>query len=368
MAIKISNNTVIDDSRNIFISSANNGCLAGFRNRIINGTMVIDQRFGGAQATSAQGMTVDRWLVNSGGGALFNVQRETSIVPTGQAVSLRITVGTADASIAATDFGQLWYGIEGFDVVDLSWGTASAIPVTISFWVRSSVTGTYAASVHNSGGTRSYVYTYTVNVANTWERKTATIPGDTTGTWLIDNGIGINLRWDLGCGSSFQTTAGSWVGTTLFTCTASSIKLSSTAGANFYITGVQFEAGTIATPFESRSVHLELDMCQRYYQALAVRPSVRASEFDSQAGVNWGRFRFTLPTNMRVVPTITTSGNFTATPNNAVGPYYSLAPTAAGAPDGQSGFVQLTYNDGKIIDTAGTSWLWPTIRANAEFV
>ena len=238
--------------------------LQGFRNRIINGDMRIDQRNAGASVTSSQGYTLDRWTVNSGGGALFNVQQDT-IVPSGFTNSLKITVGTADGSLAAGDYSQLYQVIEGFNVADLGWGTANAQAVTLSFWVRASVTGTYAGGLVNSAENRSYVFTYAVSAANTWEQKTVTIAGDTSGTWVTNNGKGVSVKWDLGSGSTYQATAGSWVASHSF-ATSGAIKLSATAGATFNITGVQLEAGSVATPFERRDYGRELMMCQRYYQ------------------------------------------------------------------------------------------------------
>ena len=238
----------------------------GFRNRIINGDMRIDQRNAGASVTPTGGQyAIDRWRSesSSGTGGAYSIQR-SAVAPTGFSNSALMTVTTADTSIASTDYYDFQQFIEGFNVADLGWGTASAQTITISFWVRSSVTGTFAGSVGNGAANRSYVFTYTVNAANTFEYKTVTIPGDTAGTWLTDNGRGLCLTFDLGNGSSYQASAGSWVGQ-YAVGTASSVKLISTSGATFYITGVQLEAGTVATPFERRDYGRELLMCQRYF-------------------------------------------------------------------------------------------------------
>jgi hypothetical protein len=233
------------------------------KNRIINGDMRIDQRNAGASVTPANlAYTLDRWRTETTGGGIYSVQRST-VAPSNFNNSLLVTVTTADASIASTDYYDVQQFIEGFNVADLAWGTANAQAITISFWVRSSVTGTFAGGIQNSAANRSYVFTYTISAANTWEKQTITIAGDTSGTWLTDTGRGLCLTFDLGNGSSYQTTAGSWVAS-YATGTSSSVKLISTVSATWYITGVQLEVGTTATPFERRLYNQELANCQRY--------------------------------------------------------------------------------------------------------
>ena len=158
--------------------------------------------------------------------------------------------------------------IEGLNVADLAWGTASAATVTLSFWVRSSLTGTFGGAFSNSASNRSYPFTYTINSANTWEQKTITVAGDTSGTWLTTSGIGIKVWFGLGVGSTYSGTAGSWSGNTYLSATGAT-SVVGTNGATFYITGVQLEAGSAATPFENRSYGTELSLCQRYYYVQA---------------------------------------------------------------------------------------------------
>jgi hypothetical protein len=238
------------------------------RNRIINGDMRIDQRNAGASVTPANLVyALDRWRTETTGGGIYSVQRST-VAPSNFNNSLLVTVTTADASIASTDYYDVQQFIEGFNVADLAWGTANAQAITISFWVRSSVTGTFAGGIQNDAANRSYVFTYTISAANTWEKQTITIAGDTSGTWLTDNGRGLCLTFDLGNGSSYQTTAGSWVAS-YATGTSSSVKLISTVSATWYITGVQLEVGSTATPFERRLYNQELANCQRYYRAVS---------------------------------------------------------------------------------------------------
>jgi hypothetical protein len=183
-----------------------------------------------------------------------------------------VTVATG-ASPASGAIGTAYQGIEGFNIADLGWGTANAQTATLSFWVRSSVTGTYAAAVRNNAVNRCFVASYTVNAANTWEYKTVSIPGDTSGTWLTDNGAGVYLSFDLGEGSTRSTaTTNTWLATNTPGLT-SGVKLCATTGATFYITGVQLERGSNATSFEFRDYGRELIMCQRYFELVDLFPS-----------------------------------------------------------------------------------------------
>jgi hypothetical protein len=239
------------------------------KNRIINGDMVIDQRNAGASVTCNSGANtfpLDRTSVQGTASAgVFTAQRST-VAPQGFINSLLCTVTTSSSPSAAHEY-SIRQSIEGFNVADLGWGTANAKTVTISFWVRSSVTGTFAGSLTNSAFNRSYAFTYVINAANTWEQKSVTIAGDTTGTWLTDNGSGVRLTFNLGAGSNGTGTAGVWTGSYLQSATGS-VNLITTSGATFYITGVQLEQNTSATPFERRLYNQELANCQRYYQTL----------------------------------------------------------------------------------------------------
>jgi hypothetical protein len=238
----------------------------GFRNRIINGNMVIDQRNAGASVSIpnlATTFTLDRWRFYRDNSALTITSQQSATAPTGFNNSLLVTIGTGSAPSSTNEL-QLAQPIEGFNVADLGFGTASASAVTVSFWVRSSVVGTFAFALQ-SATPRAYVATYTVNVANTFEYKTVTIPGDTSGTWLTNNGLGLSVVFDLGAGSNFQTTAGSWITGNRYG-TSGSVKLCATSGATWRVTGVQLEAGSVATPFEQIDYGRELMMCQRYYE------------------------------------------------------------------------------------------------------
>jgi hypothetical protein len=234
------------------------------RNRIINGDCRIDQRNAGASVTPANGAyTLDRWGVYQFSSASkFSVQ-QSSTAPTGFNNSLIVTSLSA-YSVAVGDIYGIYQRIEGFNVADLGWGTANAQTVTLSFWVRSSLTGTFGGAFQNDAGDRAYPFTYTISSANTWEQKTITVAGDTTGTWLKTNGDGLQITFGLGVGSNRSATAGSWQAGNFGSATGAT-SVVGTNGATFYITGVQLEKGSTATSFDYRPYGTELALCQRYY-------------------------------------------------------------------------------------------------------
>jgi hypothetical protein len=241
--------------------------LQGFRNRIINGDMRIDQRNAGASlspTSAAYGYAVDRFpAYNSTAGSKFSIQRSTD-APTGFSNSVVVTSSSA-YSVASGDQFYFCQFIEGFNSSDFAFGTASAKTVTLSFWVKSSLTGTFGGSLMNSAYNRSYPFSYTISAANTWEQKTVTIAGDTTGTWIgSTNGLGLRVHFGLGIGSTYSGTAGAWAAAERYAPTGA-VSVVGTNGATWYITGAQLEVGSVATPFERRDYGRELIMCQRYY-------------------------------------------------------------------------------------------------------
>ena len=273
----------------------------GFKNRIINGAMVIDQRNAGASVTpTADTYTLDRWSVGMSQASKMTIQ-QSSTVPSGFSKSLSVTVASAYTPSASEWFG-FYQKIEGFNSADFGFGAAGASTVTISFWVRSSITGSYGFSLSNSSQNRSYPVLYTVNSANTWEQKTITIAGDTSGTWVGGtNGIGLLLIWSLGAGSTYQQTANAW-GTGLGLGTTGQTNWITNAGATFYITGVQLEKGSTATSFDYRPYGTELALCQRYY----IKYSGNGTRFyggrtESTANGIW---QCALPVEMRTAPTV----------------------------------------------------------------
>jgi hypothetical protein len=242
----------------------------GFKNRIINGDMTIDQRNAGASVTPSDNQyTLDRWVAYLSVASKFSVQQNAGSVtpPTGFTNYLGVTSLSA-YTVGSNEYFVIAQRIEGFNTADLAWGTASAQPVTLSFWVRSSLTGTFGGTLMNNAGTQSYPFEYVISSADTWEQKSITIPGSTTATWLTTNGRGVQVQFGLGVGSNYSTTAGAWAGTEEYSVTGAT-SVVGTSGATFYITGVQLEKGSTATSFDYRPYGIEFSLCQRYYQTLS---------------------------------------------------------------------------------------------------
>ena len=303
-------NSIVDASGgstvqvNGFTPSASN--MAG-RNRIINGDMRIDQRNAGASVTpvdSTGTYTLDRWRAYESTDGSITVQ-QNSLAPAGFTNSLKVTVATPDASLAATQQSKIEQIVEGFNVADFVWGTANAKTVTLSFWVQSSLTGTFGGAFQNSIGTRSYPFTYTINSVDTWEYKTVTIQGDTTGTWLNTNDAGIRVAFAFGAGADRSGTAGAWNSNNNVSATGAT-NLMATSGATFYITGVQLEEGSVATPFcpaGGGSYGQELALCQRYFYK-EENSTYHVALLDGSAG-DYPEAWVTHPVQMRAAPTAT---------------------------------------------------------------
>jgi hypothetical protein len=269
--------------------------------------MMIDQRNAGASVTPADSQyMVDRWIYFSTQGSKATAQ-QSSTAPAGFTKSLAFT-SSSSYSVLSGDYFLCNQKIEGLNVGDLAWGTASAATVTVSFWVRSSLTGTFGGYVANGSLNRSYSFSFTINAANTFEYKTVTIAGDTTGTWPTDNSACIYLGFSLGAGSGKSTTAGSW-GSTWYPSVTGATSVVGTNGATFYITGVQLEKGSTATSFDYRPYGTELALCQRYYQYIGKTSSgndVFASGFTT--GTSFYGIGF-LKTTMRSAPTLSYTGS-----------------------------------------------------------
>jgi hypothetical protein len=269
------------------------------KNRVINGAMVIDQRNAGSAVTpTTDTYTLDRWLFATNVASKASVQQNAGSVtpPDGYKNYLGITSTSAYTSLGATDVFVIRQKIEGYNVADLGFGTANAKTVTLSFWVRSSLTGTFAGSLNNSAENRSYPFSYTISVANTWEQKSITVAGDTTGTWLTTNGTGLEVGFSMGMGSTFSGTAGAWAGSALFSATGAT-SVVGTNGATFYITGVQLEVGSSATGYEYVNYQTSLANCQRYYQLITTASGGSASGSSFQCAA-------TLSPPMRATPSI----------------------------------------------------------------
>ena len=249
------------------VTSLNGGPLSGTRNRIINGDMRIDQRNAGASVSVQTTTTylLDRWSVAASQNSKFSVQQNAGSItpPAGFSNYLGVTSSSA-YSLLSTDYFILSQVVEGFNCSDLSWGTANAATVTLSFYVYSSLTGTFGGCVTN--GTRVYPFTYAISSANTWALAKITLPGDTSGTWATNNAQGLAVQFGLGVGTNRSGTAGAWA-TAVQNSATGATSVVGTNGATFYITGVQLEPGSTATPFERRSYGQELSLCQRYFQS-----------------------------------------------------------------------------------------------------
>jgi hypothetical protein len=310
------------------------GSLSG-RNRIINGDMRIDQRNAGASSTANAVFTVDRWDFGSGvASKLTWGQNYNSLTPPAGFTTYMGYKTTTAHIVGASEFFLHSQEIEGYNVSDLAFGTASAKSFTISFWVNSSLTGTFSVTFSNSAQNRCYPATYTISSANTWEYKTITIAGDTSGTWLTTNGKGLSVAFGLGVGSTFSGTAGSWQSSALLGATGAT-SVVGTLNATWNITGVQLEAGTVATPFERRSYGQELSLCQRYYQALGLSaysdkfPTTNGTVGNATIGTgsNYAVTPINFPVPMRAVATVVFAGVTSTTGeirNSATGATYPV--------------------------------------------
>ena len=301
-----SSDTATINATATFAQAANLPNTFGFKNRIINGAMVIDQRNAGASVTPTTNgtYTLDRWGFYLSQASKFSVQQNAGSVtpPAGFTNYLGITSLSA-YSVLSSDYFFARQAIEGFNFADLGWGTANARTVTLSFWVRSSLTGTFGGAMANQAENRSYPFTYTISSANTWEQKTITVAGDTTGTWIgSTNGAGLYLNFGIGVGSTLSGTAGAWAGSQFLSATGAT-SVVGTNGATFYITGVQLEKGSTATSFDYRPYGTELALCQRYYYQAKTGSypgSVQAIAF-STSGLSCSA---SFPVTMRSTPTV----------------------------------------------------------------
>jgi len=284
----------------------------GFKNRIINGAMVISQYNGTSSVTPTDSsFALDRFKCRLSQTSKYTVQQNAGSVtpPVGFSDYLGVTSSSA-YSIVASDFFELEQSIEGFNTADLGWGTANAKTITLSFQVYSSLTGTFGGAIQNSARNRSYPFTYSIPTANTWTTISVTIAGDTSGTWIgATNGIGLTLAFSLGTGSTYSTTAGAWASGIYWSATGAT-SVVGTNGATFYITGVQLEVGSTATSFDYRSIGTELALCQRYYWKISrgTNEAYGITGNTSAGNAIWSQFGF--PVTMRATPTVTIYGTW----------------------------------------------------------
>jgi len=339
------------------------------KNRIINGAMVIDQRNAGASVNNIAGSiyTLDRWDTYGDQSAKFSVQQNAGSVtpPTGFTNYLGVTSLSA-YTVGASEIFRISQQIEGFNAADLAWGTANAQTVTLSFWVRSSLTGTFGGSLVNSSATYNYPFSYTISAANTWERKSITITGATSGTWNTTNGIGVRLIFGLGVGSSLSAAAGAWT-TSIINSSTGATSVVGTNGATFYITGCQLEIGSTATSFDYRPYTTELQLCQRYYVKAASGLSGNGIEINSGWYYSNTHISFFVvsPVPMRTNPTLAaTSGTdyYIIYRNGTSDTFDSIVAELSNA----TNTMLSCYNASQVSGTAGQAGIVRTYNASAS--
>lgn len=293
------------------------GSVSSFKNRVINGAMAIDQRNAGASVAGSDVYPADRFRTSYNGTGALSIQ-QVSDAPSGFTRSIKVTVTTADSSLTTNEFYNVRHAVEGYNIADLAWGSTTPSPITLSFWVKSSVTGTFVVRMINATGTYAYATSYTVNTANVWEQKAITVPGPTAGAWDTTNGIGIELTFQFGSGPSYTgATPNTWNTTTAWQNSSfnGTNTLMSTVGATWQATGIQLEKGSTATSFDWRPHGTELALCQRYCYQSTYYGSASFNYTYADFGVYgalvgagawmWAFAKF--PVEMRATPTVTTS-------------------------------------------------------------
>jgi len=358
MTVEINGTTGISSSSGQF----NSASTFGFKNRIINGAMRIDQRNAGASVnpsgTAVYNYIVDRWAWNPTQASKMTWGQNLNSIapPAGFASYFGGQVGAAaNVTVGSGDYFFINQAIEGFNIADFGFGTSAASSITLSFWVRSSLTGTFGGTLENAGLSRGYPFTYTINSANTWEQKTITFAGDTTGTWGTGNGVGVNVRLAIGVGSAYKGAAGSWQAINTVSATGA-VDLIATNGATFYITGVQLEKGSTATSFDYRPYGTELRLCQRYLPAYN-RQGNDAIGVGQSISATQGLFFIPFQVTPRIAPTgisaSTASGFYAVNPAGTVA--YAASSVAIGVGGSTGATLNVTYaNNGGAAGQANT--------------
>lgn len=322
----------------------------GFKNKIRNPEMLFDQLYVGSTNTpTGNTIALDGWGIKSSQASKISF-RQVADAPPGATMSVLLTVAS-QSTLAAGDTFAWYQRIEGMDCADLGFGTAGAQSIAIGFWAKASTTGTYTYAIKNSAANRAYIGTYTITAANTWQQFSAVIPGDTTGTWLTGIGVqGLGIYFDLGCGSNFNTTAGSWLANNGYN-TASSIKFASlTAGATLNITRVELMKSTVvSTSFEPLPYSVELERLQRYVEksyeplvGIGAVTNIGAASYEAPGETGQVPFGVVFKSTKCIVPTVTwfnpSSGaqnsirNNTGAINIAVTGTSSLVPVSTKSP------------------------------------
>ena len=339
--------------------------LGMFRNRVINGDMRIDQRLAGTSsnlvATAVGAYIADRWRVSNGTttGALTVQRVRAPANPYGQVYALSAIATTAQATMNNQDYVTLEQRIEGYNIADFGWGGAYAQPVTVSFAAYSTQAGQYTLALRNSDNTRSYVAPFTVPAANQWVQIQQTIAGETSGAWEVETALGLSVAVTLAAGSNWATSdVGRWQESSRapsgfgYAAATGGVNFMGVANNQFYLTGVQVEKGTIATPFEARPLGVELGLCQRYYEIVSdsIAPSgVRGLSYHT-AGATGIVLDLPFKTVKRAVPLVTS--------NTTVGGY-AISSGIIGTTVNQL-YIQVTVN------TTGTYYYTYTTPATVS--
>lgn len=348
----------------ILAASGSPGTTTGFKNRIINGGMTVNQR-AWTSTSIAQGSTytVDRWWTYSRlVGSKYSIAQSTS-APTGFINSLLVTSSSA-YSVAAGDIFYVSQLIEGLNIADLAWGTANAKTITLSFWVNSSLTGTFGGALQNNDSNYNYPFSYTISTANTWQQVSITIPGPTSGSWLTTNSCGIQILISLGAGSTYGNgTAGAWT-TSNYVSVTGAVSVVGTSGATWAITGAQLEVGTTATNFDFRSYGTELALCQRYYIRYANGTGQRLGVGDRYATTFIQCMTF-FPTEMRTAPTLvaTTGSGYYIFYQGGVAHTFNSFTLDSG---GTTSKIAVMYNSGDTSGTVGQCGMYQTNNASGS--
>jgi hypothetical protein len=340
----------------------------GLKNRMVNGDFLFDQVNEGNNYTITGGSfqhCMDMTSALAQGTGVFTVARGFTSPPTFFIRYLTAACTTADASIGSTDVYALRMRTEGYSVRDFSLGNSTAKTFTISFWVRSSLTGTYCVTVHNNATNRSYVTEYTINVANTWEYKTVTLTGDLTGTWENSTNTGLSLVWALAVGTNNQTAPNVWTAGGFYATSNQVNWMSSNTSRTFDLTGVQVELGSTATAFGLRAYQTELALCQRYYEksynlGVTVPTSTNDGAINdgtSSTGAGAVNRSILFKANKRVNPTLTA---------------YTLSGTSGSwgyDRNGASGTVTVAFNPGQhgaygSTSSVGANWVVVNIQGH----